>query len=137
MILGITGTRQGMSDAQLEAVARFLSSVEVAELHHGDCVGVDAQIHTMLAGSGCRIVIHPGTNDEHRAFCKGHEERPRLTHFARNRNIVDACDVILGVSVSPHRLYHGGTWYTLDYAYKIGRRMIIVWPDGHTSGGYT
>lgn len=38
--LGFTGTRRGMTDAQKTRVAQ--ESAPFAEVHHGDCVGADA-----------------------------------------------------------------------------------------------
>lgn len=43
MILGFTGTRQGMTDYQQAQVRRFLVAYQCTILHHGDCIGADAQ----------------------------------------------------------------------------------------------
>ena len=44
MKIGYTGSRAGMSKDQLEAVETLLASLaDVEEVHHGDCLGGDAE----------------------------------------------------------------------------------------------
>ena len=50
------------------------------------------------------------------------------TNFARNRAIVQAVDLLF---VVPYQMQHqnrGGTWYTHDYAEKIGRKKLVFYP---------
>lgn len=49
--IGVTGSRNGMSDEQMKKFIDILSEIgEVVELHHGDCVGVDVQA-AIIAGA--------------------------------------------------------------------------------------
>jgi hypothetical protein len=130
--LGFTGTRRGMNTAQLASVARLF--VEIAEanvLHHGDCVGADEQAHGLATRAGLFIEIHPPTDDAMRARCTGcvvatHDPLPYLE---RNRAIVDACDLLIAAPHGPEE-QRSGTWSTVRYARKVGRPVVVVWPDG-------
>lgn len=131
MKIGITGTRNPITQYQKDEVARILSSTTNAdELHHGDCVGADLTVAEIAAGLGYRVVCHPPVKDELRAFHESTEIRTPHSYFARNRNIVDECDVLLVVPWTMSHQNTGGTWYTHDYAVKHGVPVIIIWPEG-------
>ena len=132
MKVGFTGTREGMTQAQRDAFRRTIRALDVTEFHHGDCVGADAEAHDEVRQwcPDARIFVHPPVDATHRAGRLGDEQREPLTHFARNRRIVLACDVILGASLTPERTERGGTWYTLDFAFKVGKLVQVHWPDG-------
>ena len=132
MKLGSTGTQEGMTYPQRDKVITFLSLID--ELHHGDCVGSDEQMHTMARGLGnIWIVVHPPLNSTKRAFCIGDVIKPEKPYIPRNHDIVDATDFIVA---SPkgyvEELRGSGTWATIRYAKKIGKPLIIIFPDGTT-----
>ena len=134
MIIGITGTREGMTEHQFALVQDFLTLhfVEGAEFHHGDCVGVDAEAAILAKEIGYKIVSHPGPSaDGLRAFVECDESREPASHFKRNRTIVDACDMLLVVPLQNEWQPKGGTWYTHDYAKKIGKPLSIIYPGGN------
>ena len=45
MKIGFTGTQKGMTHHQLIKLLDELCSYSNIELHHGDCIGADAQAH--------------------------------------------------------------------------------------------
>jgi hypothetical protein len=129
--MGFTGTRNGMTAAQRTAVLMLLRDYEPAEVHHGDCVGADAQFADLAKSAiGARVVAHPGPDGDLRAHALCDEEWRPLTHFARNRNIVEQTDVLIATPPAMHELPSGGTWYTIRYARKVGKLNVVVWPDG-------
>lgn len=144
MKVGFTGTRAGMSGAQKATVRRLLAEWLPKEVHHGDCVGADDEFADLCAELVPlpRIVAHPGTSATGGSLfraCNPHsvEVRPVRNYYARNRNIVgelhDAGDLLIATPQYGGRRKTGGTWYTVDYAYGAGKRVIIVWPDGSTA----
>jgi hypothetical protein len=138
--IGITGTRSGATTQQLASLANMLVLLAMAreadvELHHGDCIGVDLQAATMASGMGIHTVCHPPVDESHRAMHKSDTILPPLTHFARNRNIVDMCDVLIVIPYQDEWHSSGGTWYTHDYAVKKGETVIIIKPNGTTRSG--
>jgi hypothetical protein len=69
--------------------------------------------------------------------CKQYEQRedqvivlPAKTHFARNRDIVDAVQFLIAAPYNNWEENVGGTWYTINYARKKGLWLAIVWPNG-------
>ena len=130
MKIGITGTREGMTEHQFEMVKQYLSLhySEGAEFHHGDCVGVDAEAATLAKDIGYKIISHPGPdNDGLRAYVPADESREPQTHFKRNRTIVDACDYLLVVPLQMEPQSRGGTWYTYDYAVKKNKSFFVIY----------
>lgn len=131
--IGFTGTREGMTELQKASLRKLLIDLRADGLHHGDCLGADAEAHDIALELGLCVYIHPPKDETHRAFCKGacFVDEP-ATHFARNRKIVDSTDILIGASIAPHPLPKGGTWYTIDYRLKKNSAYVI-WPDGTVS----
>lgn len=148
MNIGFTGTRNGMTEEQKHEVETLLKRFLVGHVHHGDCVGADADFHSIarslqhpLDSSSKRfaVIIHPPVDESHRAFCKDAWIRPAKTHFARNRDIVIECDILIATPRLMIEEDHGGTWYTIRFARKQSKRIVIMWPNGSVTqenGGY-
>jgi hypothetical protein len=146
MHVGMTGTRFGMTTEQKYTFRKFMKAAKVT-LHHGDCIGADADAHDIAQEEyGHDIVIHPPVKDEHRAWrswsdvpYRGTVEiKTQKTHFARNRDIVDESSILLATPYTMQEEDRGGTWYTINYAKKKGKPYVVIWPDGRmTSGNLT
>lgn len=129
MKIGITGTREGANDTQLKAILEYLQQFPAGtEFHHGDCVGVDVEVAVMANELGFKTIAHPGPDCELRAHHESHEIRGGLTHFKRNRNIVDETDTLIVVPLQNTHQSFGGTWYTFDYAVKRGKPVNVFFP---------
>jgi hypothetical protein len=118
--LGFTGTRKGMTDWQVRRFREFLRFHRPAEFHHGDCMGADAQAHKLVRAMlpDCTIVIHPCDIVKMRANCKGDITLTPLPPLHRNHLIVDATD----------ELQRSGTWATIRWAQRTGKRVEIIEP---------
>lgn len=134
--IGITGTRSGMNEkqeAELRALLllehiRYYHKPHMLSFHHGDCIGVDVQAATIAAEFGFWTVCHPPIKTELRGFHKSDEFKVAKGYFARNRDIVDAADEVIVVPFQDSHQNNGGTWYTHDYARKLGKPITIIWP---------
>ena len=130
MRIGITGTREGMTDHQFEMVRECLTSryCEGAEFHHGDCSGVDVEAAYIAKEIGYKIVCYPPIKDETRGFFGGDVVHEPAGYLERDRAIVDACDYLLVVPLQMEWQPKGGTWYTHDYAVKKNKPFIVIYP---------
>lgn len=130
--IGFTGTRNGMSEAQIRHVRNLILNYKgLEELHHGDCVGADTDFHEIGRDiTDAKVIIHPPVSNDLRAFNSGDFKHPPLTHFARNRNIVDSTDILIATPPANERLTRGGTWYTIDYSTKVRKKCYVCYPDG-------
>lgn len=128
--IGITGTREGMTEHQFEMVKQYLELhyQTGAEFHHGDCTGVDVEAAAIAREVGYRIVCHPPKSDEQQGFFGGDEMREPAGYLQRDRAIVDACDQLLVVPLQTEWQPRGGTWYTHDYAVKTNKPFFVVFP---------
>lgn len=133
--IGVTGTRERLTDAQIRRGTDLLAdtwegSTERLELHHGDCVGADATLHIIASAIGYRTVAHPPIHAWYRAHCDADTSWEPKTYLARNADIVTSTDALLAFPKEMTEAKRGGTWWTVRYARKVGRRLVIVWPDG-------
>lgn len=147
--IGFTGSRgprnSGMTPAQLAVLAGILAPRGPSdELHGGCCVGADAQAMRLAKSIGIRVIAHPGRSAhdapggprpdrDQSSIDHADEIRPELTHFARNRAIVEASDILVAAPSYPGpitRETKGGTAMTYWTAVKAGKQVIVIWPDG-------
>lgn len=128
MRVGITGTREGATEYQLNELRSILESLKGDEFHHGDCLGVDVQAAAIARELGYKIVCHPPKSTEQQGHFGGDEMREPAGYLQRDRAIVDACDVLLVVPKQMEWQPKGGTWYTHDYAKKVFKPHHIIWP---------
>ena len=140
VIISFTGPREGMTDRQKEEVTRILllwpeergfsaGFPPVKEAHHGDSVGADSEFHDICRKLRILPALHPSDIPRYRAFRISsivHDPKPPLL---RNRDIVNSGMVLIAAlrSVETRR---SGTWSTVRYARKRGRKIILVHPDG-------
>jgi len=51
-------------------------------------------------------------------------------YWAAGKKIAEECDELLAVWDGKPAVGHGGTGDVVDYARKIGKTVVIIWPDG-------
>jgi hypothetical protein len=101
-------------------------------MHHGDCVGVDADMHDLVRSNlpDVRIVVHPPSVDAARAFKDGDASRASTPYLIRNRAIVRDCDQIYAFSGTNKEVVRSGTWSTIRYAIKSKKPVTVIYPRG-------
>lgn len=131
MIVAFTGTRRGMTRYQHECLFQSLTMLrdEIFAAQHGDCIGSDAQFHTICLAFGIQVEIHPCNIPGLRAHCQHSvaESRPKPP-LERNRVLVDTSEVLIAAPFEAEEVLRSGTWATIRYARKIGRRIIHLHP---------
>ena len=133
--IGFTGTHTGMTCEQADTVRRLLRELRPDVLHHGDCLGADAEFDALAAAQGIRRVAHPchlrGRREEtYRAFCQAEMVHKPLAPLARNREIVSRCQTLIAAPRTAVEELRSGTWATVRYARQGGLRVLVVNPDG-------
>lgn len=128
MILGFTGTQEGMSDGQKAEFARKVRHLQPVEFHHGDCVGADAEAHELVRVNvpSCVIHSHPPTDERRRAFCKADVVHPAKDFIPRNHDIVDECDFLFAAPRRNEMELRSGTWATYRYALECLKGHEII-----------
>lgn len=132
MNVGYTGSRDGMTKEQKKLLMEFFQRNHVTVLNHGDCIGADAQADTMAMVFGVKRIAHPPDDDKLRSFCGSEIVMPRKPYIERNRDIVDNSYILIGCPKSKKEMIRSGTWATIRYAKRIGKPVIIFYPDGET-----
>lgn len=137
--IGFTGTRRGMTFMQRHRVNGLVwrgRADKGSEAHHGCCEGADTEFHAISYDAGYRLHGHPPKNPVYRArltFRLSDILHPEKPYLERNRDIVDACEVLIAAPGEDEEQLRSGTWSTVRYGRKAGRCIIIVRPDGSVS----
>lgn len=127
---GFTGTRDGLTDAQAETLHRLLCHHR-GWLHHGDCIGADAQAHDIACRVGLRIAIHPPTSRALRAFCSRFDKLYASAYYlTRNRHIIEATSSLIACPKEANETLRSGTWATVRYARQRHKPVTLILPDG-------
>lgn len=145
MIIGFTGTREGLTNQQLawlypvfeEQAAAAHNGVETA-VHHGACQGADATVHALALENSVRVHVWPPTNPKYVApECLKPNPLVTVHHFmpylVRDREIVRVTEGLIVLpkhDAKPDRMLWGGTWYTEDFAERMNKPVIICYPKG-------
>jgi hypothetical protein len=127
-VLGFTGTRHGMTEAQHAETKRRLVGAE--KLHHGDCIGSDEQAHEIAGELGIYRISHPPKDSRLRAFCDAEEVREPKDYLPRDYDIVDESQELIATPSTFHEVLRSGTWTTIRYATQQGKPLTIIFPDG-------
>lgn len=135
MILGFTGTREGMTPNQLARLRLYLARLNPKVFIHGGAVGADEQAHLealkfILARN---IEIFPGSR-KREIFWRGCFPRPYIASWTqplmRNRFITKRCNHLIACSATEEEVTRSGTWATVRYARQAFRPITIIAPSG-------
>lgn len=134
-IIGFTGTQKGCTEQQIQWLESSLVHPSITGFHHGDCIGADADAHHIAYISGLPITIHPPINRSKRAYCARSEAKNVIIlepkeYITRNHDIVDACTCLFACPYEFYEQLRSGTWATIRYATRLGKRLWIIFPDG-------
>ena len=138
--LGFTGTQRGMTEFQFQLVDVILLELlqlGFATLHHGLCIGADAQAHK-IARAWSRPSGQPGRYEIHGHPANIWEKQqanldcdvlhPIAEPLNRNRVIAHTCDLLLATPAELTETLRSGTWATIRYAREYGKPIIIIPP---------
>jgi predicted Rossmann fold nucleotide-binding protein DprA/Smf involved in DNA uptake len=150
MILGFTGTLQGMTEEQKTAVTLRIAGLCPLVLIHGGAIGADRDIHGIalhyVINTIPRIIeVYPENVTVHRSAAYwSHPARriaveetgrqlivhPARKPLKRNHIIAERCDRLLATPATSEEQLRSGTWATIRYARKMGKPITIIRPDG-------
>ena len=133
--LGVTGTQEGLTPAQMVRVETLLSdlrSVEFSVMHNGKCIGADYSLACIWDKLGGKLWWHPPTITTKMVnlILTGENSDSPLPYLDRNRVIVDRSRVLIACPKEFKEQLRSGTWATIRYARKSKKAHVIVWPDG-------
>lgn len=137
--IGFTGTRKGMTDQQKQSFRELLKELARDdfrfEFHHGCCLGADAKA-TDIADRmyySSTIIAHPsdlkGMTSE-LALNWSQVHHPAKPPLDRNKDIVNASDMMIACPENAEEQLRSGTWATVRYCRKVGKPLAIVLPGG-------
>jgi hypothetical protein len=120
MDLGFTGTRRGMTERQSITLRGLLYHLNAENnddvFHHGGAIGADTEAATLAKQYEWQLEEHL-PEDEGAEFL-----------LARNCEIVEACDLLIAAPASLKEVRRSGTWYTIRFARRVEKSVIILDP---------
>ena len=120
-----------MTTFQIVSFMRLVQKMTPTEFHHGVCIGADEEAHKIIRAywPDCRIICHP-PSDQRRIARGLHCDvtLPPRPFLVRNRDIVDAVDILVGCPRQEQEVIRSGTWATMRYAKKTGKNVILIPP---------
>jgi len=123
-----------MTKKQRDSVFEIFAAVPNSTLHHGDCVGADAQAHDIAIQFDFKIAIHPPENNAKRAFKTGPKTQVLILaprpYLERNCDIVDSCEILVAAPQVSEEEMRSGTWATIRYARRKQCRVVLIMPNG-------
>lgn len=141
MIIGFTGGREAVTDRQLGWLYQLFEDGKrdgtLSVMHHGACIGADAAAHYAALDNEMCVVVHPPTNLTlvARECLRVDNELvtvlPRQPYLMRNREIVGATKGLIALPTKPEGgVNEGGTWYTVHFAERMMKPVLICYTDG-------
>ncbi len=132
--IGFTGTRHGMTDDQKKEFEKLVTSKEFEEFHHGMCEGADEQAHHIMEDENpdVKIIGHPPKFTGSKVNVPCHILMKPDDYLARNHNIVDATDILIATPDVKEKT-RSGTWSTVRYARKKGKKIYIIHKNGRVT----
>jgi hypothetical protein len=119
-----------MTREQKRRLVILLLRFNPSEVHHGCCTGADDQANTIAREAlGLYTVGHPPTNPTLMFEGTCDEWRRVKDYLERDRDIVDETDCLIATPKTDTDT-GGGTWYTVNYAVKQGKRVFLIKPNG-------
>lgn len=123
-----------MTIIQAHTVYALLSmyTLDAPTFHHGGCVGADEEAHAIAVEFELPIWIHPANIPEMQARCEGGNKTICTTRppLVRNRAIVAATELVIATPYENEEVLRSGTWATIRQAQRLGKHIIVVYPDG-------
>ena len=136
--MGVTGTRSGLSAKQrsiaIDLLRRMHRDLNFEFLHHGDCVGVDAQIDAIAKEVGFQTILHPPDNAKYRAHTSGHAAvNLPLPYLDRNKRMVGLVELLVAFPYEESEVLRSGTWATIRWARRQDVVVMTVYPSGRVA----
>lgn len=129
MKIGFTGTQIGMTAYQKAAVRQLLIDLKPEWGIHGDCIGADKEFHDICKSLGIAVAIFPPLDPKKRAFCEAFMIHPEALYLERNKKIVNTADRMIATPKSSQEELRSGTWSTVRYTRKQGKKIYIINPE--------
>jgi len=128
--VGFTGTRNGMTEIQHDAIRACLAFAFIpgAEFHHGGCEGADEEAAYSAVSLGYRVIAHPGPYGTVSKYSD--VVMPRKPFMDRNQDIVSIATELYAAPVEIAGQLRSGTWETIRRARRRGVFTYIVAANG-------
>ena len=133
MILGFTGTRDGLTVEQARTIDGLLEDWSPARLVHGGAPGADVETHSLARALRIPVDVYPAPDGPVPLTVVLDDDvtlHPPAPPLDRNRTIVAVSDRLLAAPRRPVEELRSGTWATIRYARRRGIPIVIVRPDG-------
>lgn len=131
--VGFTGTQDGMTEAQKQAVRAILQGLAPGRFHHGCCIGADEEAHYIARELGYLIHHHPPTKRDKMARLDDLTKDVvygAKDYMARNTDIAKMSRILIATPKEYKEQQRSGTWATVRRGRRYSAVVVVVYPDG-------
>jgi len=118
-----------MTEFQKKTVLSLLKWLQPAKVHHGDCIGADAEFDAICVELGIRRKSHPPEDDKKRAFCQTEETCNVQPYLIRNLDIAKESKILIIAPKEEYEVTRSGTWSTYRRAKHLKKAICLVLPN--------
>lgn len=133
MIIGFSGTRQGMSSEQKRVFAEVFSRLEPERFVHGLCIGADVEAHDIVRSlytpEQCEIEGYPSTASTRMERVCELNHHP-MDPLKRNKEILISSEVLIATPLEMEEMRRGGTWHTYRLALDMKMPIYLILRNG-------
>jgi len=131
IIYGFTGTKHGMTRAQIAVTGYLFFTHKISQLHHGCCMGADIQANTLAVLQDIETFGHPSNIANTQRSCELTKVFDPYPPLERDKHIVEAGEHgLIATPKTAVEQIRSGTWSTVRYARQANRPIWIICPDG-------
>lgn len=142
MIVGFTGSRLGLLQAQHDSLRWFLTGLAPTRFVHGDGGHSDALAHAIVEAAfpDCYMDVWPSTLGGGAVTYFGTKGRTEvhkpIPPLERNRIIVALSHGLIACPARDVEDWGSGSWATIRYAREIGVPVYVIRGNGEINAAY-
>jgi len=135
MILGFSGTRDGLNPTQLFNLDYEIERARASLFLHGGAEGADEHADQYASHHLIAVEVYPCTSTRYHYWAGLDDEIVRAVHtprppLVRNKIIAQRCARLIATPSTNEETLRSGTWATIRYAKREFKRVTIIFPDG-------
>lgn len=132
--VGFTGTQLGMTDVQKRQLRDYVLQLRRewggVYLHHGECIGADAEADEICNAELIPTIGHPPVNRKKwHPYCHCKVRRAPREYKDRNQDIVNETGLLIAAPRTRLEQLRSGTWMTIRFARHKGKLIVMLDPE--------
>lgn len=130
MIVSFAGASWGTTDEQDAVIEFCIQEMEPSLLIHGGRPGADQVSRCIALSFGVPSYAYPSDLISQRAYSDSDFSYVPISEHEKNDTIAEMGDVLIACPDEYMETRHCASWDVVRHARRLGRKLVIIWPDG-------